>query len=63
MDIDAPTKVALDNFYDRVVRGGVIVFDEYACDRWTESTAVDEFLAGHPELRIQTLRWSRTPTA
>jgi len=49
--------------YERLVRGGIIVFDEYACDKWTESNAVDRFLEEHSELKLETLSWGRTPTA
>jgi hypothetical protein len=63
LDIDEPTFVSLNLLYDRIVRGGVIVFDEYACEKWTESNAVDRFLKDHPELTIKTLQWGRTPTA
>lgn len=63
LDIDEPTYVSLSLLYDKVVRGGIIIFDEYACDRWTESNAVDRFLNEHPELQIKSLPWSRTPTA
>ena len=63
LDIDEPTYTSLELFYDRIVRGGIIVFDEYACEKWTESDAVDRFLNNHPELKIKTLQWGRTPTA
>ena len=63
LDIDEPTYVSLNLLYDRIVRGGIIVFDEYACEKWTESNAVDRFLKDHPELHIKTLQWGRTPTA
>ena len=33
--------------YDRIVKGGIIVLDEYACEKWTESNAVDRFLKEH----------------
>lgn len=63
LDIDEPTFISLQLLYDRVVRGGVIVFDEYACEKWSESNAIDRFLALHPELKIQTIPWARSPTA
>ena len=63
MDIEKPTFEALNYFYDRVVRGGIIVFDEYACNKWSESNAVDAFLKLHPELELKSITWSRTPTA
>lgn len=63
LDIDQPTYISLNLLYDRLVRGGIIVFDEYACEKWTESNAVDRFLKEHPDLKIKTLLWGRTPTA
>ena len=63
MDIYKPTLFSLEILYDRIVRGGIIILDEYACDKWTESNAVDEFLKTHKNLKIHTLEWSRTPTA
>lgn len=63
LDIDEPTYIALKLLYDRIVRGGIIVFDEYACEKWTESNAVDRFLKEHKDLTIKTLSWGRTPTA
>jgi len=52
LDIDKPTYASLNMLYDRIVRGGIIVFDEYACEKWTESNAVDRFLNEHPNLNI-----------
>jgi hypothetical protein len=63
LDIDEPTYISLKLLYDRIVRGGIIVFDEYACEKWTESNGVDKFLKEHPDLQIKTLLWARTPTA
>jgi len=63
LDIDEPTYISLNLLYDRIVRGGIIVLDEYACEKWTESNGVDKFLKLHPELEIKTLQWARTPTA
>lgn len=63
LDIEKPTEIALEHLYDRVVRGGVIVFDEYACSEWSESNAVDKFLQNNPELELKTLPWAETPTA
>lgn len=63
LDIDQPTFISLNLLYDRIVRGGIIVFDEYACEKWTESNAVDRFLKDHPNLQLKTIYWSRTPTA
>lgn len=63
LDIDEPTYSSLNLLYERIVRGGIIVFDEYACEKWTESNAVDRFLNEHKDLEIKTILWGRTPTA
>lgn len=50
-DIYEPAKEALDVFYDRVVKGGVVVFDDYGTVGG-ETLAVDEFFGESvPELR------------
>ena len=43
LDLDVPTYDTLNVFWDRVVPGGVVVFDEYAMYSWSESNAVDRF--------------------
>jgi len=45
LDIDKPTYAALEAMWDRVSRGGLVVFDEYAYHQWSESQAVDRFFA------------------
>jgi hypothetical protein len=45
LDIDKPTYAALDAMWERVSRGGLVVFDEYAYHQWSESVAVDRFFA------------------
>ena len=45
LDIEEPTYAALEAFWDRVSRGGIVVFDEYAYHQWSESKAVDRFFA------------------
>ena len=47
LDLEKPTLDALDNFWDHVLPGGIIVFDEYGYGAWTESNAVDTFVAKH----------------
>jgi hypothetical protein len=44
LDLDEPTYDALCNFWDRVVPGGYIVFDEYEYHKFDESNGVDRFL-------------------
>lgn len=62
LDLEEATFAALEAFWPRVVRGGVVIFDEYGVSRWTESNAVDRFLAGKT-IGLRTLGWSRTPSA
>lgn len=54
LDIYQPTMDTLDAFWDRVVPGGIIVFDEYAYHAWTESDAVDQFVKHHEIELIKT---------
>ena len=44
LDVDEATFYCLNAFYDRLVVGGVMIFDEYAINEWTESDAVDRFI-------------------
>lgn len=44
VDLEIPTYNALKNLWDRVVSGGVVVFDEYGYHKWSESNAVDRFV-------------------
>jgi hypothetical protein len=44
LDIDEPTYEALNNFWDRISIGGIIIFDEYGYHIWSESNAVDRFV-------------------
>lgn len=61
MDMEEPTYSALCNFWDRVVSGGVIVFDEYAYHMWSESNAVDKFIKEHDLVLYKTN--VKSPTA
>jgi predicted O-methyltransferase YrrM len=62
LDAAAPTLAALEAFWPRLSRGGVVIFDEYAIDKWSESQAVDAFFADK-DVEIKTLPYGRTPTA
>ena len=46
MDIDVgePTYKILKTLWNKVVKNGIIVFDEYAYHKWDESDGVDKFL-------------------
>lgn len=63
LDVEEPTKAALDWLWPRVSRGGIIVFDEYGISRWSESNAVDAFFKDKPNCVLKTLTWAKTPTA
>ena len=61
-DLYTPTKAALEAFWPRLSRGGVMMFDEYAISDWPgETRAVDEFFADKPEVRIRKLPWNNCP--
>ncbi len=64
LDVYAPTLATLKTVWDRVVPGGIIVFDEYAIENWGESDAVDEFFQTlEKPPRLKTLSVAPTPTA
>lgn len=44
VDIERPTYHALKNLWDRILPGGIIVFDEYEYHKFSESTGVEMFL-------------------
>jgi hypothetical protein len=44
LDIEKPTYDVLTNLWDRVVPGGLAIFDEYAYGAWSEANAVDRFV-------------------
>ena len=49
-DLYESYKIPLRELYEKVAPGGVIMFDEYADDRWPGARkAVDEFFADKPE--------------
>jgi hypothetical protein len=47
LDLEEPTYAALDALWPRVVSGGVVVFDEYAYHRWSETKAANKFVEEH----------------
>lgn len=63
LDVEEPTLKALEALWPKVCRGGVVVFDEYAISRWSESNAIDKFFEDKPNQKIRTLPWACTPTA
>ena len=63
VDLFEPTMAALDAFYPKIVTGGIVVLDEYACHEWPgETTALDEYFDGKPP-KMNRFGWSGTPAA
>ena len=53
LDVDnyQPYKESLEFFYDKMVPGGIILFDDYDCDCCPGANkAVDEFFSDKPEV-------------
>jgi hypothetical protein len=44
VDIERPTYFALKHLWDRVLPGGVIIFDEFEYHKYSESSGVEKFL-------------------
>lgn len=62
-DLYLPTKIALENLWSLVVKGGVLIFDEYAIRPWEgESKAVDEFF-NQKQIKMNKFNWSPNPGA
>ena len=63
-NIYEPTYAALNAIWPKLARGGILIFDEYGIHDWPgETAAVDQFLAGKPDLRLQTFDWTNAPAA
>jgi hypothetical protein len=43
LDLAQPTYDVLETAWDRMSKGGIVVFDEYAFHHWSESQGVDKF--------------------
>lgn len=61
LDLEKPTYEVLNNLWDKISIGGIIVLDEYGYHQWSESIGVDKF-AQEKNLRIKTLDF-QAPTA
>lgn len=61
-DLYRPTKSALEAFWPRLSRGGVLLFDEYGITDWPgETQAVDEFFSDKPNVSVKKLSWTNAP--
>ena len=57
-------KAALECFWPRLSRGGIMLFDEYALHEWSgETKAVDEYFVDKLNINIKTLTWTNAPAA
>jgi hypothetical protein len=61
LDLAEPTYETLKALWSRVVKGGIVVFDEYAFHKWSESAGVDRFFADK-DVELKTLNYI-CPTA
>lgn len=61
VDLYQSYKECLEGLYDRLVPGGVIVFDEWECEKWPGGTlAIKEFFSSLPE-KVQTTTDRKDP--
>ena len=56
LDLAEPTYDVLCAMWDRVSKGGIVVFDEYAFHEWSESKGVDKFFLDK-EVEIRSLNY------
>lgn len=61
VDLEVPTYNALNNLWDNITKGGLIIFDEYGYHKWSESKGVDRFIKER-DLDIKSLNYL-CPTA
>lgn len=64
-DTYAPTRAAMEYFFPLVLKGGIVVMDEYGMIPWKgETAAVDDYFTYHDDLPRPTIRkfaWSHNP--
>jgi hypothetical protein len=61
LDLEKPTYAVLSALWDRVSKGGIVVFDEYAYHQWSETIGVDKFFE-NKNVKIRNLNFN-APTA
>ena len=63
VDLERPTYFALKHLWDRVLPGGMVVFDEFEYHTFSESCGVEKFLKEHGlEFKLRCTDWI-APTA
>jgi len=60
VDVYEPTKIILENLWDRIVKGGILMLDDYGTVEG-ETKAVDEFFAGQ-NIEINKPRFNYIPS-
>jgi hypothetical protein len=60
VDVYEPTKIILENLWDKIVRGGIVMLDDYGTVEG-ETKAVDEFISQISNIRIQKLPYNYIP--
>lgn len=58
LDVYEPTKYVLDNLFERVSNGGIILVDDYS-RTYGATKAIDEFIKKRPKLKIETLEFDK----
>lgn len=61
LDLEKPTYDTLNNLWDNITKGGIVVFDEYGYNKWSESKGVDMFIKER-DLELKALNFM-CPTA
>ncbi len=61
IDVYEPTVLVLNNLYERLVTGGLIVIDDYNTVEGA-TIAVDEFIVKYPNLKIEKLPYNNIPS-
>ena len=61
MDVYEPTAFVLNQLYERLVTGGLIIIDDYNTVEGA-TIATDEFIAKHPNLKIEKLPYNNIPS-
>lgn len=62
LDLYSPVKVGIELLYSRLLKGGVMVFDEYNLEDWPgETSAVHDVLGS--DVKVHAVPFTRQPTA
>ena len=63
LDLEKPTRLALNLYRKILSKGGIILLDQYSRDSWSETTVVDEFMEKyHSEFLLEYFPQAGAPT-